>query len=353
LNANHIASRTRIRFGVVGLGAIGVVHAENLAGRVPGASLLWVADTRAEAVDQAVHRFGVRGTTDSTELLAASDVDAVVIATPASSHSTLVEEAAQAGKHVLCEKPLAQDENEALRAIGAADSADVRLQVGFQRRFDAEFEATASRIRAGELGIPYQYQASMRDMSPPSEDEFGRESIMLSALCHDFDTARWLVGEIGEVTAFGADASGPPFSATREPDSVFVVVRFEGGAIGLLESSCVAGYGFECRVEVMGSEATVRIGYSAPGQSEWLTRGGSRTAYPATFLQRFETAYIKELEAFARAIRTDEPLRVTGVDGLLATQLCLAAVRSLREGHPIRIQTTGDQAAPADAQASS
>jgi predicted dehydrogenase len=325
-----------VRVAVIGLGRMGRAHAQHLAFHVPGARLAGVVDERSDTVACVAHELGVPGRTSVEDLLAA-DIDGVVIATPLATHAALVEAVALAGKHVLCEKPFAVDETEARRALDAAERAGVKLQVGFHRRFDPDFAEAARRIHAGEAGRVYQYHASMRDMRPPPDEVVRAERVIVDAICHDFDAARWLVGEIHELTTFGASLSSSLFTELDEPDNTVVVVRFVDGALGVLENSRVAGYGFECRMELVGSNATVRVGHHRRRHLTWLTPGQETVDHVADFAERFRHAHVLELADFVAAIREDRPVRVSGWDGLAAVRLCDAAIRSMVEGRTVRV----------------
>jgi myo-inositol 2-dehydrogenase/D-chiro-inositol 1-dehydrogenase len=331
-----------MRLGVVGLGRMGRVHAQNLAYGVPGARLAGVVDSRPKVAAAVGRELGVPSRTALDDLLVDVGVDGVVIATPLVTHAALVEQVAAAGKHVLCEKPFAVDEPEALRAIEATERAGVKLQVGFHRRFDADFAEAARRVHAGETGRTYQYHASMRDMRLPPDEVLRAERVIVDAMCHEFDAARWIVGEIEELTTFGAGLSSSLLGELGEPDNTVVVARFANGALGVLENSRVAGYGFECRAEVMGSEATVRVAHHRRRQVAWLTPGQETVDHAADFLERFRSAYPLQLESFAAAIQADRPVCVDGWDGLAAVRLCTAAMRSLAEGRTIAIEPVSD-----------
>jgi predicted dehydrogenase len=340
------SSSASVGVGVIGLGRMGRVHAHELAHRVRGAHLAGVVDARADLLAGATSDLGVPGWQTVGELLACGTVEAVVVATPLPTHAMLVEQVATAGRHVLCEKPFAVDEAEAMTAIAAAERAGVKLQVGFHRRFDPDFAEVAQRIHAGDVGRVYQYHASMRDMQPPTEDVVRAERVVVDAMCHDFDAARWLVGEIAELTVFGAALSSNLYVEIEDPDNTIVVVRFVSGALGVLENSRVAGYGFECRTEVLGADATLRVGHHPRRNITWLTPGREAVDHTLDFLDRFRRAYTLELEDFVIAIREDRPVRVTGRDGLAAVRLCEAAMRSMTEGRTVRLEVP--RASPAD-----
>ena len=237
---------------------MGRLHAENLV-RVSSIELACVADADASLARSTGERLGVEWSSDLDDLLRDPKIEAVVLVTPTPLHAEQIERAAAVGKHVFCEKPIALKVEPTVRAIAAARSAGVKLQVGFHRRFDPDWEAATARIKAGELGDVYLFRTSLRDMRPPAIDYIRSSGgFFVDVTIHDLDTARWMVGEIDEVTAFGAALSDPAFAEADDIDNALVALRFAGGALGVIDSSRVAGYGYECSTEVMGSRATDR-----------------------------------------------------------------------------------------------
>jgi inositol 2-dehydrogenase len=331
--------RRRLRLGLVGLGRIGLLHADNLAGRVPSVDLVRVVDADETLARATGERLGVAWSTGYDDLLHDPDVDGVVIATPTSLHVDMVERAAAAGKHVFCEKPISLDLDSTVAAIDAARAAGIMLQVGLHRRFDPDWAAAAARIEAGELGQVYFFHTRLRDKQPPPMQYIGDSGgFFVDVTIHDLDTARWLVGEIEEVTAFGAALSDPGFAAVGDVDNAVVVLRFASGALGVIDESRVAGYGYECSTEVVGSRATVRIGDHRRVHNVWLTPGSAAVDWVDDFTERYPHAYVLELESFAAAIRDGEPPAVTGEDGLAAFVLAQACERSYREQRTVRLR---------------
>ena len=333
-----------VRIGVAGLGTIGRVHAGNLRGRIPGACLARVADTVEDALTLAA---GVPGSTAYDDLLADPRVDAVLIATPPSTHAEMVRQAAAAGKHVFCEKPLALEIRDGEAALAAVERAGVVLQLGFHRRFDRDFADARARIARGELGEIRTFFGSMRDQHPPPVGALrAREQTLIhDAACHDFDAARWLVGEIEEVTTRGAALASTEIAEAGEVDHAVTLLRFAGGALGIVENSLASGYGFDCRCEITGSQATLRVDRPHLTAVERLDGGGSRFLRTSTFLQRFEDAYRHELEAFAAAVTGERPVEVDGADGLAAVVLANAAELSLELGQTVRVRRVKENGA--------
>jgi predicted dehydrogenase len=339
--------RAAVNLGVAGLGTIGRVHATNLAGRIPGARLVRVADT-SETVLAATGGLAVPRSPHFEDLLDDPRVDAVVIATPPSTHPEMVKLAAAAGKHVFCEKPLALDVLQAEDALAAVQRAGVHLQVGFHRRFDRDFADAKSRIERGEVGRIRTFFDSMRDMHPPPIEAMRtREQTLLhDTACHNLDAARWLVGEIDEVTTRGAALAVPELGELGEVDHAVTLLKFESGALGIIENSLASGYGFDCRCEITGSDATLRVDRPHLSAVERLSEGSGGFRRTSTFLERFADAYPRELEAFAKALTDGVPVKVSGHDGLAAVVLANAAARSLREGGSVRLRRRRANGAP-------
>jgi myo-inositol 2-dehydrogenase / D-chiro-inositol 1-dehydrogenase len=328
----------RVRFGVVGLGRIGRVHADNIR-RIPSAELVRVVDASEEIARGVGEEAGVEWSTAYDDLLGDARVDAVVVATPTALHVSMIEGAAAAGKHVFCEKPISFDLESSLRGVELARSAGIKLQVGFHRRYHPDWRAATERIRSGELGDVYLFRTSLRDMRPPTIDYLrGSGGLFVDVTIHDLDAARWMVGEIDEVTAIGTALSDPAFAETGDVDNAIVTLRFAGGALGAIDNSRVAGYGYECSTEVVGSRATVRIGHHRRVHNEWLTPGSVSRDWVSDFTERYGQAYLLELEDFAASVREDRECAVTGDDALSALVLAQACQQSFREKRPVRLR---------------
>jgi len=251
-----------VRVGLVGLGRMGRFHAANLAGRVPGARLVRIVDAAEDVARETSGRLGgVKWSTRYDDLLEDLEVEAVVVASPTPLHAEMAEAAAAAGKHVFCEKPVSLELEPNYRVIEAVRAAGVKMQVGFHRRFDPDYRAAREKISAGHIGEVYLFRTSLRDMRSPGFDYLkGSGGFFADVTVHDFDAARWLVGEISEVTAVGAALSDPGFEEAGDIDNAVVTLRFASGALGVIDNSRVAGYGYECSSEIMGHRGTLRVG---------------------------------------------------------------------------------------------
>jgi inositol 2-dehydrogenase len=329
----------RIRIGLAGAGRMGQIHAASLSARCPTAQLACVFDADADRGRQVAKRFEVPWAKSYDGMLADGAIDAVVIATPTGTHAELSIRASRASKHIFCEKPVSLDRQAALDAIAAAEAARVTFQVGFHRRFDPDWAAATERIQAGELGEVYLFRTSLRDMTPPDPAFLsGSGGFFVDVAIHDLDTARWMVGEVVEVSAHGSALSDPGFGKIGDVDTAVVVLRFESGALGVLDGSRAAGYGYECSTEVMGRDATVRIDHPQYRNYEWRTPGSVSFGPPRDFVERFPDAYASELEAFARCVRDGRAAQATGYDALAAFDLARAATQSWRSGRTVRVE---------------
>jgi inositol 2-dehydrogenase len=327
-----------IRLGVAGLGRMGAIHAENVTAHVGGVELAGVVDTVEPVAREVGERLSVPWSTDLADLLADPEIDAIVVAGPTATHAAMVEKAAAAGKHVLCEKPLSLDHGQSVRAIEVARGAGIKLQIGLQRRFDPDWAAAFDRISRGEIGDVHLFRASLRDPAAPPE-QYLRTSggLFVDASIHLLDVARWLIDEVEEVTAFGSARSDPLLAEIGDVDTAVACLRFRNGALGVIDTSRVAAYGAESCAEVMGSRATLRLAHDRRTNVQWRTPGRASYELVADFAEQYARAYLLELQAFVAAIRDDAEPAVTGEDALAACVLAQACTRSLHAGHPVRL----------------
>lgn len=332
--------RAPLGIAIAGCGRIGMVHARLLAGRVPGARLTRVLDDDPLRAADVGARLGVAHGSELDALLDDNAVDAVVIATPPASHAQLVERIAASGRPILCEKPLAHDLADARAAADAAAREGVPLQVGYHRRFDADYAAARELLAAGGLGRVRAFVSSMRDERPPPPARLRGERLLLDAASHDFDCVRWLLGEIVEVASFGRRDHDGPCDEVGEFDHVVTVARTADGALGTIETSRIAGYGFDCRTELIGSDGTVRIDRPHIDAVERRGPGVARRLLPRDFHARFAAAYGAQLECFVRVARGEQEPPVDGDDGVAAVRAALAAEISLQSGGtPVPLRT--------------
>jgi len=325
----------KLGVGVLGIGRMGRRHAENLRCLVPEANLVAIADVDLDSARRLANELEIEHCYDSVEaLLERKDIDAVVIASPSKSHLSAVLMASAAGKHILCEKPLALTIEDTDKAIQAVEEAKVLLQVGFMRRYDPAYAEAHKKIEAGEIGTPIVFRSIGRDREPPPLRFYqsGSGPLFLDSSIHEFDLARWLMrDEVAEVHAFGGTLACPELAELGELDAGIVNLRFSSGAIGNVESLRQSRYGYDIYTEVVGSKATVRIGYLRQTALTILGSEGVGHDVVDHFLVRFADAYLNEVREFVHSVLSDSPPCVTGEDGRKALAIALAAARSCRD----------------------
>jgi myo-inositol 2-dehydrogenase/D-chiro-inositol 1-dehydrogenase len=331
----------KITVGIVGAGRIGKIHAENIRYFIPEARIKTVADPVADKLGEWAHGLGIEKVArDAREIMSDPEIGAVVICSSTDTHADMVMAAAAAKKHVFCEKPIDLTVEKVKRALAAVDKAGVRLQVGFNRRFDHNFRRVRELVQSGALGTPQIIRITSRDPGPPPP-EYVKVSggIFLDMTVHDFDMARYLSGsEVVEVYAQGAVLIDPAIGRAGDVDTAAVTLAFENGAIGVIDNSRKATYGYDQRVEVHGSKGCASCSNDTPSSVLVSNEQGVQGDKPLYFfLERYRQAFIDEMKAFFAALVEDRPTPVTGVDGLKPILIGLAAKRSLAEHRPVRI----------------
>jgi predicted dehydrogenase len=325
----------KLGIGVVGVGAMGRRHAENFRRLVPRANLVAVADTDAARAAQVAAELEIEHSYGSLEaMVEQKDVDVVLIASPDGLHASAVEAAANAGKDILCEKPLGLNLESAQRALDAVAKAKVRLQIGFMRRYDAAYAAAHQRIEAGEIGDVITFKSIGRDKTAPpmSFCESRANGMLLYAnTIHDFDLCRWLThDEVAEVHTFGTNAPRPELEALGHVVATTVNLRYARGAIGNLESLGGCQYGYDVRTEIVGTKGSIFVGTLHQAPALFLAPNQGSYELEDHYLSRFRDAYVTQALDFVDMLLSDREPRVTGEDGLRAVQIAVAAERSYR-----------------------
>jgi myo-inositol 2-dehydrogenase/D-chiro-inositol 1-dehydrogenase len=332
----------QLRIGVIGAGRIGKIHAENIARFIPQARLEGIADIKLTGEQEAWARgLGARIISkDPGGLLKDPGIQAVIICSSTGAHADLTIAAAKAGKHIFCEKPVDIAVPKVQVAIAAAKNAGVKLQIGFNRRFDHNFARIRAHTLAGGIGQVHLVKITSRDPAPPPPAYVAASGgIFLDMMIHDFDMARFQAGsEITEVFAAGAVLVDPEIGEAGDVDTALVTLRFANGAIGVIDNSRKAVYGYDQRVEVFGSKGAATAGNDLPNTVRLYTEGGVREEKPLYFfLERYKQAFIDEMVSFTEAVRDNKPAAVTGEDGLEDMYAALAAGKSLREKRPVAV----------------
>ncbi len=329
-----------VNIALLGAGEIGQLHAETIARHLPWARLAAVVDPVAENAERAAAQGGDVFVADALDgVLANEGIDAVVIAAPTRFHAPLIAAAARAGKHVFCEKPVALMLDEARQAVETAWSCGVKLQVGFQRRFDAGYARAQEAVARGDIGSVELLMSTTRDPEPPVRGYLEScGGLFLDTAIHDFDSVRFLSGEEAvEVYATASTLVTPERHGPYDIDTTVTVLRLASGALASVTNSLRTGYGYEAGAEVLGSKGKIVISDSAEGSVQSYAAGGVTAGYPQSYRERFGAAYRAELADFVRCIVEDGTPRVTGGDGLRALEIALAATRSEREGRPVKL----------------
>jgi len=333
---------SKIGIGVIGLGRMGRVYAYHTARQIENATLVAVADPDKQAIDQFVSQVpGVQAFTDYYALLAHPQVEGVIIASPTSTHRDVAIAAAQAGKAIFCEKPLALTLQATDEIIAAAHKTGVPLQVGFMRRFDPGYAEAKRKIDAGVIGLPVTICSIGRDPYRTSL-EFANPAVsgglIVDMAIHDFDTMRWLMGdEVQRVHAESAALVYPELLEVGDVDNAMINVRFEHGGLGHIEVSRTAIYGYDIRCSVVGAKGTIEIGYLRETPILVMTREGVTHDVVPHFPQRFGKAYTTQIEHFVECLIRDQPPPVTAADARAALQASLAATISQHEGRVVYV----------------
>ncbi|MGD9736494.1 MAG: Gfo/Idh/MocA family oxidoreductase [Solirubrobacterales bacterium] len=334
-----------VRFGLVGAGRAGAVHARNIHAHTPAAEVIAVVDGRSEQAESVAAEVGGSAYGTLAEAIAAGSLDAVVIATPTFTHRDLAVEAFEAGIHVFCEKPMALSAAECDEMIDAAEAADRVLQIGFVRRFQPEFVEAKARIDAGELGDVTLVKSLTRGPGLPpawARDISLSNGMLAEVNSHCFDSVRWFAAaELARVYAEVANRKGAEAGVEAEDfyDNAIVSLRFANQVIGAIDGVCPAEYGYDARVEVIGTKGLISIG-ETQGMPILTcvdrSRGGLRPTHK-TWPERFSWGYVREITSFAEAVREGGEPAVTGLDGKRAVEAVVAANRSWREARPVEL----------------
>jgi myo-inositol 2-dehydrogenase/D-chiro-inositol 1-dehydrogenase len=334
-------SRRKLRFGVLGVGRIGKIHVENLASRIPGTEVVALSDVIPEELAALSAKFDIPQTfPDYRKVLDLPDVDVVAVCTPTNTHAQIVLDAAARGKHIFCEKPLELSVERIAVINAAVEKAGVTLMVGFNRRFDPNFLKVHETIKSGKIGTPHILKITSRDPAPPPEHYLRASGgIFLDMTIHDFDMARYLMGsEVLEVYARAHVLVDPVFRKAGDWDTAVVTLAFEGGALGTIDNSRKAVYGYDQRVEVFGSEGMVTVKNNTPDNHICFDRSGVHSSLPLNFfMDRYADSYRNEMQAFVESIELNKPAPVSGRDGLMAVVIGMAAGVSARQNRSVRL----------------
>jgi len=330
----------KIRIGLVGTGRIGRVHAQTLAQRIAGAELVAVTDVDTAAAQAVAAEMGVTQVApDFDSILADDSLQAVAICSATDTHAPFIAQAANAGKHIFCEKPISADLKAIDEALAAVERAGVKLMIGFNRRFDPNHQRIKAAIEQGEIGTPHLMHIISRDPSPPPVSYIRVSGgLFVDMTIHDFDMARFLLGDVTEVYAAGGVMVDPAIGEAGDIDTAVITLKFANGAIGTIDNSRQAVYGYDQRVEVFGSGGSVSSANWYPDAVTLSTTDNVRRGLPLNFfMERYTPSYQTEMAIFIRCLQEDTPVPVTGADGRAPVVIAMAAARSLRENRPVKL----------------
>ncbi|RIX59549.1 inositol 2-dehydrogenase [Paenibacillus nanensis] len=331
----------KVKVGIIGTGRIGKIHADNLL-RMAEAEVVAISDLFV--TEELKAWAGARGigivTPDSAELVRHQEIDALFICSSTDTHVPLIIQAAAAGKHIFCEKPVSMDAVRTREALEAVLMAGVKLQIGFNRRFDHNFKRLRELVGQGRVGVPHLIKITSRDPNPPSPAYIKVSGgIFMDMAIHDFDMARYLAGsEVDTVFAQGAVLVDPVFGELDDLDTVITTLTFESGALAVIDNSRRAAYGYDQRVEVFGSRGAAAADNDYPNTVVVSDENGVGRDKPLHFfLERYNEAYVEEAKMFIDSVLHDRPLPVEGFDGLQAELIAQAAKRSVKLGRPVKL----------------
>lgn len=331
-----------INLGIIGLGRIGKVHIESITTRVRGAKVKAVAEPfLSDEGREFAKKHGIENIyTDYKEILNDKEIDAVLICSSTNTHANISKEAALAGKHVFCEKPIDHDLKKIKEVIKIVEETKVKYQVGFNRRFDHNFRAVKDAILAGKVGEPQIIKVTSRDPeAPPVEYVKVSGGIFLDMTIHDFDMMRFLSGsEVEEVYAVGGALINKEIGEAGDIDTAIITLKFASGAMGVIDNSREAAYGYDQRAEVFGSKGAVETKNDSNSTAVISTKDGVIGEKPLYFfLERYMASFSQEMQEFVDAIINDTKTPVTVMDGLKPVLIGIAAKKSLVEKRPVKI----------------
>jgi myo-inositol 2-dehydrogenase/D-chiro-inositol 1-dehydrogenase len=334
----------QINIAVIGTGRMGSVHTRNLVRSIPEANVIAVCDIRLEVAQAVADELGIKRVVyDYHDLLVDKSIEAILIATNTDTHAFIMKDVAAAGKHIFCEKPLALDLASIDDALAVVEKYGVKLQVGFNRRFDKSFRRVHDIVTSGDIGRPCILRIASRDPEPPSV-EYARTSggMFLDMTIHDFDMARYQVGEIEEVYAIGNVLVAPEYASFGDLDTNIVTLKFANGAIGVIDNSRQAVYGYDQRLEVFCSNGVALAENELENTAVQADKDGYRSArLPHFFMNRYAPCYVEEVRQFIACVRDDKPTPTTGKDGRMAVVLGHAAWKSYHENRPVKLSEIG------------
>jgi len=330
---------TKLKFAIAGLGRIGKIHLDNLL-EMSNVEVVAAIDVLPENLQYAKKK-GVAFTTSTfEEMLTITSIDAVVICSPTDTHADFVELAAKAGKHIFCEKPLDLNLERLNKVLDTVKENNVKLMLGFNRRFDKEFKKVQQVVESGDIGEPHIVKITSRDPCVPPISYIKKSGgLFLDMTIHDFDMARFVVGkEVEEVYAKGTVLIDPEIGEVGDIDTAVIVLTYTDGTMAIIDNSRKAVYGYDQRIEVFGSKGMVQGNNHFNDSHRLYTKRGIQGSLPLNFfLERYADAYKTEIYDFIKSLKNGNEIPVNGEDGKTSLIIGLAAIKSLQEKRPVKI----------------
>lgn len=331
----------KINVGIIGVGRIGKLHAESITYNMGDVIIKSVSDIKLDGVDKWAQELGIKNVYDDYHrIIEDKEIDAVLICSSTDTHAQISIEAIEAEKHVFCEKPIDYDLDRIRKVLSTVKKSGVKFQVGFNRRFDHNFNRINQITKDGVIGEPHIIKITSRDPEPPPI-EYVKVSggLFFDMTIHDFDMARFQAGsEAYEVFAVGASLVDKKIGEAGDVDTAVVTIKFQNGAIAVIDNSRKAVYGYDQRVEVFGSKGSIEAENDTETNTILRTEQSVSQDKPLYFfLERYMKSFVTEMKQFFEAIKNDTDTPVKGIDGLNAVIIAMAAKKSLEEGRPVKI----------------
>ncbi|KAA9016973.1 inositol 2-dehydrogenase [Niallia endozanthoxylica] len=334
-------AESKIVVGVIGAGRIGKLHIDNMK-NMKNVRLKSVSDVFADQLEDWFQSSGVENMTkDYHEIINDPGIDAIFICSPTDTHTSIIKEAANSGKHIFCEKPISFSDEETVEAYEVVRKTGVKFQIGFNRRYDRNYSKVRTLVEKGEIGDLHVLKITSRDPEPPSLDYVSRSGgIFVDMAIHDFDMARFITGsEVEEVYVQGAALVNPKIAELGDIDTAIISLKFANGAIGVIDNSRQAVYGYDQRLEAFGSKGSANVKNETESRVEVFSKDGVKEDNPLHFfLERYNDAYIREVKEFFDAIENDSEVTCNFVDGIMAQRIAMAAKESLESGQPVKVK---------------
>ena len=330
----------KLKVGIIGAGRIGQVHAKSITYHIPQAEIVAISDIYVDGAKKVAEELGIPNYyQDYHEILNNPEIEAVLICSSTDTHADIACEAAQAGKNIFCEKPVDLTVAKIKKVIDEVNKAGVKLQIGFNRRYDHNFAHIKSLANEGKLGDLQIIKITSRDPEPPAPEYVAVSGgIFLDMTVHDFDMVRFIGGEVEEVYANATVMVDPAIGEAGDVDTALVALKFKSGAIGVIDNCRKACYGYDQRLEVFGSGGQASAANDTPTNVSYINENGNTTDKPLYFfLERYMQSFVDEMTEFVDAVVNDKATQTTVNDGLEALRLGLAAKKSVAEHRPVKL----------------